>query len=252
MGVIRTIVALALLACSSNKPRAIEDARSVPRGDGAAVIASDAAVDAQPAKTGDLGVRVEWREVPATVRSSPGRTPCNTPRAPAVAPTTTWGLPEALVLVEGARPPGEVRIVLENCALAPRIAVATSLVIDSGVDRPAQVTLTRRGEVGTLTALTAGTPRTIRLPIAGHAVAVALEPGGIYELATDAKEPEVAWIVAAPGQVTDATGHTLVRDLPPGAHAVTAWIPPRAGQPARIARGTAKVTAGDLAELTLE
>jgi len=36
-----------------------------------------------------------------------------------------------------------------------------------------------------------------------------------------------------------------------GAHAVTAWLPPRAGQPARTGRGTATVTAGELAELTV-
>jgi hypothetical protein len=33
---------------------------------------------------------------------------------------------------------------------------------------------------------------------------------------------------------------------------VIAWLPPRAGQPARIARGTVTAAVGTLAELTLQ
>ena len=41
-----------------------------------------------------------------------------------------------------------------------------------------------------------------------------------------------------------------LHEVPAGPHAVTAWLPPRAGQPARIARGTV-TAAGSLAELSL-
>jgi hypothetical protein len=37
-----------------------------------------------------------------------------------------------------------------------------------------------------------------------------------------------------------------------GTHHLRAWLPPRAGQPARHAEGQVTVVAGDLAELTLE
>src|SRR5690606_14172736 len=95
-------------------------------------------------------------------------------------------------------------------------------------------------------------PRTIQLPVAGHAVAAALDPGAIYALATDAKDPELAWIVAASATVTDASGVAVVKDVAPGVHAVRAWLPPRAGRPARYAAGKVTVAAGELAELTLK
>jgi len=111
-------------------------------------------------------------------------------------------------------------------------------------------------------------PRLLRLPIAGHAVAVALDAGGVYELATSAKDPETSWIVAIGGgssgssavsvstasaaTITDASGQVVLHAVPPGPHAVTAWLPPRAGQPARLARGTVTAVAGQLAELTLQ
>src|SRR5436305_272694 len=94
-------------------------------------------------------------------------------------------------------------------------------------------------------------PCSVTPPPAGHTVTAALRPGTIASLETDAPDPELAFVAALPGQVTDATGHATVRDLPPGAHAVTAWLPPRAGQPARIGHGTATVTAGELTELTI-
>jgi hypothetical protein len=247
------------LAACGGKPRPEEAARPPPAGDAAV---GDAAADAAagdaaapgPAPrgaTGDLQVRVEWRDVPVAARSSPGRTPCGAPRAPSVAPTTTWGIPDALVVVEGAPPtaaPPTARVTLADCALTPRIAVGGALAITSAVDRPARIVLRKRGP---LDRLTAGDPVPVQLPIAGHTVTAALDPGAIASLETDAPDPEVAFVAALPGQVTDATGHALIRDLPPGPHAVTAWLPPRAGQPARTGHGTATVTAGELTELTV-
>jgi hypothetical protein len=248
--------ALAALGACGGKPRPEEAARPPAVSDAAPGDAAPGDAAAPPAAprgaTGDLQVRVEWPDVPVAARSSPGRTPCGTPRAPSVAPITTWAIPDALVVVEDApRPPGPpatARVTLASCALTPRLATGAAVAITSAVDRPAQLVLRKRGA---LDQLAAGEPVPVQLPIAGHTVTAALDAGAIYALETDARDPEVAFIAALPGQVTDATGHAIVRDLTPGAHAVTAWLPPRAGQPARIGHATATITAGELTELTI-
>lgn len=250
---------LLLVACSSNKPRTAEDATHAPpsRDAAAATRAIDAVdVDASSAapstaKSGDLQVRVEWKDVPVAMRASPGRTACKTARLPAVMPTTTWGIPDVLVVVEGATIPAKTtRIVLADCALSPRLVAATSIVVESAVERPARLAFAKRGDLTAMTVLDKGTPRLVQLPIAGHAVALPLEPNGIYELTVDT---ESAWIVAAAhAGVTEANGALLVRDLAPGTYAVTAWLPPRSGAPAKLAKGSATVVAGDLADVTLE
>jgi len=202
--------------------------------------------------TGELQIRVEWRDVPVAARSSPGRTPCGTPRAASVAPTTTWGIPDALIIVDGAGATSgarAARVALADCALTPRVAVGDSLAVTSAADRPAKLALRKRG---TLDHLADGPALPVMLPIAGHTVTVALDPGAIYSLETDDADPELAFVAATAGAfVTDATGHALIRDLPAGAHAVTAWLPPRGGQPARVGHGSATVAAGDLEELTV-
>jgi hypothetical protein len=260
-------LALASTTACSGKPHTEEAARVPAAGDAAApadAVAGDApasdaprravaaAGDAGARATGDLQVRVEWPDVPVAARRSPGRTPCGTPRAPSVMPTTTWGIPDALVVVDGAPPPGAspaAQVTLADCALTPRIAAGASLAITSAVDRPARLVLRKRGP---LDHLVAGEPLPVLLPIAGHTVTAALDPGAIYSLETDAPEPELGFIAALPdARVTDATGHVLVRDLAPGAHAITAWLPPRAGQPARTGRGTATVNVGELTEVTI-
>jgi hypothetical protein len=202
-------------------------------------------------------VRVEWPNVPVPARTSPGRTPCNTPRAPAVAPTTTWGVPEALVIVDGAPasdPPPDAHVTLAECAIAPHIVVGdASLAITSAVDHPAVLALREHGVAGDLAhAAGADAPVAIQLPIAGHTATAALDAGAIYALATDAAEPELAYVAALPGAaVTEANGQVVVHRLAAGAHQVTAWLPPRAGQPARLGHGTAQVVAGELSELTV-
>lgn len=250
----RAAVALLVVAgCSGHPPRPSGDdaVHAAPRGD-ASVTPAPAPVDAAgaTAATGELAVRVEWAGVPVVARRSPGRTPCHTPRAPQVAPTTTWGVPEAVVLAEGLAAPGAARVVLADCALAPRVAVGATLTVASEVDRPARVTLARWGDVDHLDALAAQPTRAIQLPIAGHAVTVALEPGGVYQLATSDPSPEVAWVIAGPAAITDATGQ-VVLELPAGKHRATAWVPPRAGQPARTAAADATVPGGGRASLTL-
>ena len=242
-----------LVACSSNKPRTGEDATHVPP-------AKDAppaiAVDAPPpqpvstATTGDLQVRVEWKDVPIPMRASPGKTACKTPRLPVVAPTTTWGIPDVLVVVDGATVPSVAsRIVLADCVLAPRIVASSTPTVESAVDRPVRLAFTKRGELAALDKLDKGKPRPVQLPIIGHTVSLPVDANGVYELALD---DESAWIVAsASAGVTEANGALLVKDLAPGTYAVSAWLPPRAGGQAKLVKGTATVIAGDLAELTL-
>lgn len=255
MGV-RLSLCLVLAACSSGKPHAVEDAKR-PVGAGSDAARGDAApvVVAPSATSGDVQVRVEWPAVTAAVRASPGTTPCGTPRLAQAAPSTTFGIGDALVIVEGAPATlGEAHVRLADCAVSPRVAIGSSLVIDSAADRPAKLILTSRLRAADFTAPAeeSAPPVPVMLPIAGHAVTVALEAGAVYQVKTDGKDPEVAWVVAATGAITDASGVVLVKDVPVGAHAVRAWLPPRAGQPARHAKGTVTVTAGELAELTLK
>lgn len=250
---------IALVACSSSKPRTADDAPAhvTPAvADASALDAATPPVDAPrppanpDAKTGDLQIRVEWKDVPIPMRASPGKTACHTPRAPVVAPTTTWGIPDVLVVVEGATfPAREARLVLADCALAPRIVAASSVVVESATEMPAALTITKRGEISALDKLVAGTPRTLRLPIAGHEVAPPLDASGVYELAIAG---ETAWIVASQSaSITEPNGGLLVKDLAPGSYPVTAWLPPRAGGPAKLVTASVQVVAGDLAELTL-
>ena len=256
--VARILVILTIAACSG-KPRPEEATTSVaatgdvaPPGDAAAPSPGDADPGARLGP-GDLQIRVEWPGVPVAARSSPGRTPCNTPRAPSVAPTTTWGVPDAIVVIDGAALPlTAARLTLADCTLTPRVAVGGSLALTSAVDRPAKLVLRKRGSLASAGDLAAGDPITVLLPIAGHTVTAALELGALYSLETDDAEPEVAFIAAIPGgAVTDATGQASARGVAAGPHAITAWLPPRAGQPGRIGRGVATVAAGDLAELTV-
>lgn len=253
MGLKLAVCAL-LLGCSSNKARPVEDAKHPAP---VTPVGPDATTTAAPkppaATTGDVSVRVEWEKVPAAVRASPGPTACGPPRRPQVSPSTTWGIGEVLVIVDDAPgTPGEAHVRLADCALVPRIAIGASLVIDSAADRPAKLAIRDRRRAADLDAKLETPSRPVLLPIAGHAVTVSLEAGAVYEIAAEGKDAETAWIVAANGAVTDPSGVVLVKDVPVGVHAVRAWLPPRAGQPARHAEGKVTVAAGDLAELTLQ
>lgn len=241
--------ALALVACSGNKGRPPgDDAVHGPRGDAAVVVPADAA------PTGEVAIRVEWKAVPVIARASPGLTRCHTPRAALVAPTTMWGIPDALVVVEGGGTvPAEARVTVSDCALAPRLVVGTTLIVESALDRPTKVMLSKHGDVAHLDGLkqpiaSASDTRTIQLPIAGHAVSIALDAGGVYQLAMDARDAgEPAWIVAVPAVVTDAGGVATLRTSP-GAHAVSAWLPARGGQKGKLTKSSVTVEANQLAQ----
>lgn len=207
---------------------------------------------------GQARVRVEWPDVPAAARRSPGVTPCGTARAPSVAPTTTWGVPEALVILDGEPATGaEVRVELAACALAPRALVGASLAVVSATESPAQVALVRRGALADLDhpLASAPSPRALALPIAGHRVVAALEPLALYAVATTdaatADAAELAWVATARGAITDASGVALLTGLSPGSHAFTAYLPPRAGQPPRVAHGRAIVAVNDVVDVVV-
>jgi hypothetical protein len=243
---VRYLPLLLALACSGGKPRTptTDDARRPPPP------APHDGAPQPPAGAGDLQIRVEWKDVPLAARSSPGRTPCDTPRAPQVQPTTTWGVPGAAVLVDSVtmKDPGEARVTLASCALAPRVSAGSSLVLASAMDRPARVTVTKLGDVAHLDALRPGGARTVQLPIAGHAVAIPVEAGGVYQLATDAAASELAWFIAGSAFVTEASGEVTVPGAAAGPHVVRAWLP-AAG---KLGKGSVTAVAGDLTPLTID
>jgi hypothetical protein len=243
--------ALAVLAaCSGSKttPKVVhEDARRDASG-------ADVALHVDPGK-GDVQIRVEWKDVPVDARASPGRTTCGTARTASVAPTTTWGIGDVFVAIDvpADKKPSTHRVVLADCALSPRASISSgTLAIASAMQTPTKVTLQRAGAMPLGTALKEDKPRDVFLPIAGHEVELALDAGTIYRIAAG---DESAWIVATDHPfvaVTEPSGTVLLRDVRAGTHAVTAWLPPRAGQPARTAHGTVTLAAGGFAEVTLD
>jgi hypothetical protein len=244
------LVAVAIAACGAKSHP--EDAHAVASGAAggdAVAMTADAGSAAPPTGgTGQVTVRVEWKDVPVAARASPTATKCGTPRLPAVAPTVTWGIPELAVLVERSQAPaGEARIVASDCALTPRIAVGSKLVIASAMPAPVTLALVAQGD--DLHAPRAGASRAIQLPVAGHEVEVALDPG-LYELTNGG---ESAWIVAKSGAaITDASGQATL-DAPVGATGVTAWLPKRGGVGTSRSAGTsATVVAGQTVEVTVD
>lgn len=254
---------VAVGACSGNKAKAIEDAKSAPKP------SVDAAPPVAPAvvhgyrvdttvKTGDVKVMVEWKDVPQPLRAPGPPTTCGTPRVPALAPTTMWGVPDVLLVVDvdhgKAYAPGAPRLVLEECDFSPRVLVAgPTLDVASAMLEPVAVSITELAKPLGGAAITASKPRPIQLPIAGHEVQVALEPDTVYAIAfgTD----DVAAVVSATTPyvaVTDSSGGATLRDVPVGTHPVRAYLPARNGGEAKTVAGTITVTAGALAEITLD
>lgn len=250
------VALVGLAACSSRATAPAVGQKATVDPPAPAPAAGSAARDAAASGPGDVQIRVEWHDVPVIARASPGRTTCGTARAPAVAPTTTWGIPDVFVALAapGAPAPADARVTLDRCALVPRaIAAGASVAVTTTAASPVALAIARRGALADPMALVAGEPRPIELPVAGHEVDVPLEPGGLYELSSAGADP--AWIVAGGDlrvAVTDATGQAVMRDVPSGTYPVTAWLPPRAGQPGRVVHGEAVIAPGALAEVTLD
>jgi hypothetical protein len=265
---------LCAAACSgrgAKKPRVIEDAPAAAKP---IVPAGPYTVDAAFDK-GDVQIRVEWKDVPVEARASAGRTACGTAKAAAVAPTTTWGIPDVVVMIDanhgkamsapasgsgsGSRArhepdPSRSRIVLEHCVLSPRVAIVDApLIVASAMDAPAKLAFAKLAPARPLVTPPAPAPAgaTLLLPIAGHEAAVALDPNSITELRTD-DDSAIAVVAPTPYYaITEPNGQVVLRDVPVGTFEVAAWLPARAGQAARVARGKVTVTAGTLAEITL-
>ncbi|HEY5925406.1 MAG TPA: hypothetical protein VIV11_27165 [Kofleriaceae bacterium] len=246
------LLVVAAFACSGNKtaPKtAVEDAKA---GSAQPV---DAMIRIDPSVKGDVQIRVEWKDVPVAARASPGRTTCGTARPAAVAPTTTWGVPDVFVAIEvpGSGSGGAHRIVFGDCLLTPRALTSTgTLTIASATQAPAKLTIQRAGQLPLGSAIKEDKARDVYLPIAGHEVEVALDAGAIYRVAAG---DELGWVVATDHPfiaLTEVTGNIVLRGVPGGTHAITAWLPPRSGQPARVAKGTVTVNAGALSEVTLD
>ena len=262
MGLARLLVVVLGLVAWGGGKHAVEAGSRPPAP-------ADAAVgSAATPPHGDAVVRVEWHDVPVAMRASPGRTACKTPRASYVSPTTTWGIPDAVVWTDAGAPPAAatVRIALRDCAMTPRIAVArvgATLELASETEGPVTLALMHFGDpaddkalrnlIETPGSLPAGVLDRVSLPVVGHAVDVALARPAVDAVsdANAAADAAAILVTQTAAGVTDATGQVVLHDLPPGSHALTAWIPARAGQQATIARGKVDVVAGGQAEVTL-
>jgi hypothetical protein len=243
-----------LAACSGRAatPHVVEDARKAPA---MTIPAGPYRVDDKAAH-GDVQLRVEWKDVPVTARASPGRTACGTAIAGSVAPTTTWGIPDVLVMIDvdhgkalAAQP---ARIELETCALSPRVALASSLTVASAMDAPTQVSFGRVGAARPFAIPVKGTEAIAKLPVIGHEVELPIAMGSLLAV-TYGEDTAIALSPPTPYYaITEATGQVVVRDVPVGTFAVEALLPARSGQPAHVANGTVTVTANALAEVTLQ
>ncbi|MFN0247555.1 MAG: hypothetical protein ACKV2T_11765 [Kofleriaceae bacterium] len=213
---------------------------------------------------------MEWPTMPLAARMSPGTSACGTPLAAQVSPTTTWGIPEVVVFVEGAPPASSAssssasssgasssgassgtRVSIDRCAVTPRIAIGQRVSIASAAEQPLKASIAKRFAAPEPKQGLKAPVVPIALPIAGHEVSVQLDADAIYRVALEGKDVADGYVVGAIAILTDATGVALVKDVPPGKHVVRVWLPPRGGQPARSAKGEVNVEVGDLAELTL-
>ncbi len=262
MGMSRALVFVLAAACSGGKGKSIEDARSAPKPIDATAAVPAATVHGYrvdtAAKTGDVQIRVEWKDVPQPLRAPGPPTSCGSARAAALAPSTLWGIPDVLVTVDvdhgKAFEPAAARIVLEGCSFAPRAVVAgTTVHIASAMAAPTTVTLQEIAKPLGGAAIAGAKPRTIYLPITGHEVEAALAPDTVYVLAAGTDDLGVIVSATSPYvAVTEPSGNTVLRGVPVGTHPVRAYLPPRNSAEARTASGTITVTEGALAEITLD
>jgi oxygen-dependent protoporphyrinogen oxidase len=274
---VRASLGLALLAClmvaCGGGKRSERTQGQHDGGDGGAAIAEPAApttpegaappyllapLDAEGAVigAGSLDVFVSWSDPPAELLRSPGFDPCGRRRSPPVSVHTLHGLRDAVVTIEGiarGRAPGPARpteLVVDGCALAPRVQVASRLgaplAVSSASERRAEISLDR---------VEGGDPVAhFAMPLIGQRYELPLADGGLYRATlagTDA-----AYVYAPPHPyvaITDEAGHARFSDVPPGSYEIVAWHPPiAAGAAPLVARGQVTVEAGGAAELTIE
>ena len=270
------LLGFALAACGSNKKTA---AHAAPRDGGDAAVAT--ATPAPPAVTpegaaapyhlapvdgdggvvsaGSLAVRVTWSDPPAELLRSPGLNACGERVAPPVSVHTLNGLRDAVVTIEGiaagmAPPPARnAEIAASGCALSPRVQVASRIGATLAVRTDDlvrhQVAIERQGK-GADEALA-----TLPMPLAGQRYRLPLDQPGTVHAILDGDASD-SWIVVPRTPyvaVTDNKGRVRFDGVPPGTYQVAVWHPPveRGGAPA-VARGSATIAAGEVAELELE
>lgn len=213
-----------------------------------------------------LEVRVEWASAAPALRARPGVTPCGTPRPPRVAVHTLGGVAGALVIAEidaGRALPAATptTIAVTGCVAAPRLTVVPTLpaTVELRSQDARRHALTIR-EVALPMAAALGDLRfdaavgELALPWAGAAVRREVAAPAVLQVVLGDTPDDPAWVVATGtpyAGVTDETGAVQLGDAPAGTFPVTAWLPPAAGQAARVARGTVTVVAGAPASLTL-
>ena len=248
---------VALLACGTKSPS---------RKDAGALDAAPRSLDAAPAPSdatpGDaLTIRVEWKDAPSAVRTSPGRDPCGDPLPPFATVHTLHGVADVAVWVDGpsvhgtagqVSPRGAMHrgatVIVDTCGAAPAVQVAAvgdELRVKGLSEKRTQVA------VRWIEAIGAEVPETvvarIDLPVVGHTVAMPLDKGGVVEVGG-------AFVVVVPGRfaaVTDATGAAVIAGLPPGKHTVRAWLRGAAGEKARLAEAEVTVKDGEASSVTL-
>lgn len=246
----RLLIAAALLAACGGKKEARHDAAPPAPADAALARPADAA----PAAPSAVTVRVEWKDAPAAVRTSPGRDRCGAARPPYATVHTLHGVADVAVWLVSPSPVSDTKeqdtgvatpVIVRDCGVTPAVQVA-------GVGAPLRVTSLEEGRVEAEIRWGETVVARPALPVVGHAIEMALERPGTYAVAT-AKAAEPAWIVAVEGRgaVTDATGVATIADVPPGTYEVRAWLRGAAGQPPREAKGKVTVVAGQDAEVTL-
>jgi hypothetical protein len=241
------LAALALLACGK-KPS--------PRHDAGPRDATPRPADAAPAPTdgapGDaLTIRVEWKDAPSTVRTSPGRDPCGDPLPPFATVHTLHGVADVAVWLDDLTMVHSTvvrNVIVDTCGARPAVQVAAvgdELRVKSLSEKRTEVAVRWVEAIGTEAAETV--VARIDLPVVGHAAAMPLEKGGVVEIG----EAHVVVVPHRFAAVTDATGAAVIAGVPPGEHTVRAWLRGAAGEPARLAEGKVTVKAGEAAAVTL-
>jgi hypothetical protein len=267
-------VALVLAACAGKPAATRGDGAGSASPAGAAVLDARAAAvpDDVPgarlgyrraATAGTIEVRVEWADAPSTMRGSPGVSPCGAPLPPRVRVHTLGGVAGALVIAdvpagrgfEPAAVAAELAVEVDGCVPSPEVVVRgplpTDLTVRSLDGRPHAVSITT---VATLTSGQAlldarepdGPLPAVRLAWAGAAVRREVRESTLLRVATEGAptHPAFVAVVGTPyAGVTDETGAVTLGAAPAGTYPVTAWLPPRAGAPARVARGSVTVGA---------
>lgn len=214
---------------------------------------------------GSVRVVVRWPDAPLARRTSPGASPCGTPRPPSVVADELWGVPEvvvALAVSAGKDWPArraQAVVVLGDCALTPRLTVLAPgdrLAVQSADARPWLVQVHRRagGELGRVGPELAA--RKLALPWQGHEVVLSSEVAAWWQLelpgphgADDAAH--VWWAPHPYAAVTDGDGLAVLGEVPVGEHEVVAYLPARGGGRASTLRAKVTVTAREETEVVL-